>query len=126
TRSFEISYRRLRVVGAIIVALVLLWVGMALSWSYITSQALRVPGLQRDLDRFAEEQAQVQELALALDRLERQYLQVRQLLGADRPSTSAGSIWLPPVGDSSQSQSTSADGDEQVPSAWPLTERGFV
>lgn len=125
TRSFEISYRRLRIVGALLLVLVILWVGMALSWTYISSQALRVPGLQRDLDRFAEEQAQVQELALALERLEYQYMQVRQLLGADRPAA-VGSIWLPPAGAAAEREAASIDGDEGIPSSWPLTERGFV
>lgn len=124
TRSFEVSYRRLRVVGILLAVLALLWVGMALSWAYLASQAVRVPALQRDLERFAEERAQVQQLAQALERLERQYTQVRQLLGADRPS-SAASIWLPPAGTASRG-ATRSDEDDDLPSSWPLTERGFV
>lgn len=124
TRSFEVSYRRLRVVGILLAVLALLWVGMSLSWAYLASQAVRVPALQRDLERFAEERAQVQQLAQALERLERQYTQVRQLLGADRPS-SAASIWLPPAGTASRGATRSVE-DDDLPSSWPLTERGFV
>lgn len=124
TRSFEVSYRRLRVVGILLVVLAVLWVGMALSWAYLATQAARVPALQSDLERFADERAQVQQLAQALDRLERQYTQVRQLLGADRPSSEA-SIWLPPVGAASTT-AVGGDADDELPSAWPLTERGFV
>jgi murein DD-endopeptidase MepM/ murein hydrolase activator NlpD len=126
TRSFEVSYRRLRAAGIVVAVLSVVWIGMALSWAYMASQAVRVPGLQRDLARFEEERGQVQELALALHRLEGQYTQVRELLGANR-SSDPSSIWLPPLGAAASTVAAEHEGgDAQIPSAWPLTQRGFV
>ena len=126
TRSFEVSYRRLRVAVALLVVLVVVWIGMTGSWLYIAGQAARVPGLQTELAQLQGQQQHVQELATALRRLEGQYAQVRELLGANRPSD-PGSIWLPDVSggvvpDSEEADSTTA----QIPGAWPLTQRGFV
>ena len=96
TRSFEISYRRLRVVGVLLLVAVLAWAGMALSWVWVASQAARVPGLQRQIGALEQEQARVVQLADALRRLEAQYEQVRQMLGADQPSADS-SVYLPPA-----------------------------
>ena len=96
TRSFEISYRRLRVVGVLLLVAVLAWAGMALSWVWVASQAARVPGLQRQIGTLEQEQARVVQLADALRRLEAQYEQVRQMLGADQP-TASDEVYLPPA-----------------------------
>jgi Tfp pilus assembly protein PilN len=96
TRSFEISYRRLRVVGTLLLVAVLVWVGMALSWLWVASQAARVPGLERQIGTLEQEQARVVQLADALRRLEAQYQQVRQMLGADQ-APAAGDVYLPPA-----------------------------
>jgi hypothetical protein len=96
TRSFEISYRRLRVVGVLLLVAVLAWAGMALSWVWVASQAARVPGLQRQIGTLEQEQARVVQLADALRRLEAQYEQVRQMLGADQPAAS-DEVYLPPA-----------------------------
>jgi murein DD-endopeptidase MepM/ murein hydrolase activator NlpD len=126
TRSFEVSYRRLRIAGVGLAIVVVVCAIMALSWVYIASQASRVPGLQRELARFEGERAQVEELALALQRLETQYSQVRELLGANRPNDPS-SIWLPPVGSAGLGEAGDADAEgPDVPTAWPLTQRGFI
>ena len=125
TRSFEVSYARLRVAGLVILILALIWVGMALSWVYIGSQAARVPGLQREIVRLEGEREQVQELALALRRLEGQYSQVRDMLGANRPS-GPGSVWLPALGSPSTSETVVADSAALLPNAWPLVEQAFI
>ena len=95
TRSFEISYRRLRIVGVLLLVAVLAWGGMALSWVWVASQAARVPGLERQIGTLEQEQARVVQLADALRRLEAQYQQVRQMLGADRPTSDE--VYLPPA-----------------------------
>lgn len=124
TRSFEISYRRLRAGGIVLLVLVVVWVAMAISWVYVGSRAARVPGLQEQIVRLEDELAQVRELALALRRLEGQYTQVRDMLGANRPAE-PGSVWLPAIGDGTALADSSDDG-AGGPSAWPLTQRGFV
>jgi murein DD-endopeptidase MepM/ murein hydrolase activator NlpD len=125
TRSFEVSYRRLRAAGVVLLLVLLSWVGTTLSWLYVGTQAARVPSLQREVARLEAERAQVQELALSLRRLEAQYTQVRELLGANRPS-SPGSIWLPAVGEVLRDTPVPDTVSAGVPRGWPLVERGFV
>ncbi len=125
-RSFEVSYRRLTAVAVLLAVLLIAWMGMAASWLYIGGQAARVPGLQQEVVRLEAAQEQVQELALALRRLETQYTQVRELLGANRPSDPA-SIWLPAIGEASIADEATGDSASAfVPKAWPLTQRGYV
>ena len=101
TRSFEISYRRLRTVGVLLLIAMVVWLGMALSWVWVASQAARVPALQREIGALQREQARVVQLADALRRLEAQYQQVRQMLGADQ-SAAGGEVPLPPADTSTQ------------------------
>lgn len=128
TRSFEVSYRRVRMVGALVLVAAIVWLVSVASWIFVSAQAARVPMLEREVSRLRSENAQVQQLADALHRLESQYEQVRGMLGADRPGD-PGSIWLPPSRDNGDSGSGEAPGDSaqaMLPTAWPLTERGFV
>jgi murein DD-endopeptidase MepM/ murein hydrolase activator NlpD len=127
TRSFEVSYRRLRLVGLLLLFAVLAWFGMAASWVYVAGQAARVPGLAREVERLEEQQERVVQLAEALRRLEAQYEQVRAMLGADRPQDTA-SVWLPPAGGEAREEAATAADSAQaaLPTAWPLTTRGFI
>jgi len=127
TRSFEISYRRLRLVGGVLAVAAIVWLLMAGSWIFVSARAARVPMLEREVRRLEAENAQVAELAGALRRLEAQYDQVRAMLGADRP-TDPGSIWLPPAenGASRASEPRVDSTQAHLPTAWPLTARGFV
>jgi hypothetical protein len=95
TRSFEVSYRRLRIVGILLLAAVLAWVAMAASWVFVAGQAARVPGLEREIAGLQDERARVVQLADALRRLEGQYDQVRRMLGAD-PAARPSDAPLPP------------------------------
>ena len=127
TRSFEVSYRRLRLAGLLLLVALVLWVGMAISFGWVLSQAARVPGLQSRIGELEEQNAQVQQLAQALSRLERQYAQVREMLGADRADDAQG-IWLPPAGEE-VAPAAEPPGDSvqaSLPTGWPLTDRGFV
>ena len=125
TRSFELSYGRLKWAAIGVIALALIWVGMAVSWVYVGSQAARVPGLQEEIVLLEDELGQLQELALSLRRLEGQYSQVRDMLGANRASD-PGSVWLPAVDEVSLPEGNATTGDSGIPNAWPLTQRGFV
>jgi murein DD-endopeptidase MepM/ murein hydrolase activator NlpD len=125
TRSFEVSYRRLRIAAIVVLLLVVAWAAMAISWLYVGSQAARVPGLRREIARLEEDRAQVEVLSGALQRLEGQYTQVREMLGANRPAD-PGSIWLPAIGDNRVQDAAPDSGAAAIPSAWPLTQRGFI
>lgn len=130
TRSFEVSYRRLRLAGLLLLLAAVVWVVMAVSWIYLASQAARVPILNREIAQLEAENAQVTRLAEALRRLEAQYDQVRQMLGANNPRE-PGSIWLPPAGAAEGRERAPAaeeadSGRAHLPTAWPLAGRGFV
>jgi murein DD-endopeptidase MepM/ murein hydrolase activator NlpD len=126
TRSFEVSYRRLRAAGIVLLLAGVVWIGTTVSWLYVGTQAARVPGMQREIARLEAEREQVEALALALRRLEGQYAQVREMLGANRP-TDPGSIWLPALGETAVAEANEHGGDGgTAPNAWPLSQRGFV
>ncbi len=126
SRSFEVSYRRLKVAVGVVFLLTIVWAATTVSWTYLASRAAQVPALEREVMVLRAERAQVQELALALRRLEGQYTQMRELLGANRPSDPA-SIWLPAIGARSIDDPTASDSASAlIPRAWPLTQRGFV
>lgn len=125
TRSFEISYRRLRLVGLVLLLALVAWLGMAVSWVWVSAQAGRVPALTRQVERLESERERVVELAEALRRLEAQYGQVREMLGADRPDDTA-SIWLPPVDGTAEERAPLDSVQASLPNVWPLTQSGFV
>lgn len=115
TRTYEISYRRLKVALALGVFLGLLLVFVLALWVPVAVQASRVPTLLGQLEELEGERAKVVELATTLEEVEAQYERVRQLLGADAPADSTP--LLPPL---------SGAADENVPAAWPLAFRGFI
>jgi murein DD-endopeptidase MepM/ murein hydrolase activator NlpD len=129
TRTYEISYGRLRfylllfTTVAVAVALVL-----AL-WFPIAAQAGRVPALVRENERLHAERAQVTELARTLAEVEAQYERVRQLLGADTPSGDDQPI-LPPLRPRPDTATTDTGDDaamiDGVIQEWPLEARGFI
>jgi murein DD-endopeptidase MepM/ murein hydrolase activator NlpD len=123
TRSFEISYRRLRVAALVLAAAALVWVVSMASWVLVAAEAARVPGLQREIAELEKDRARVQQLAGVLARMERQYEQVRNLLGAEaleeareRRAAEEGAAGSPPP----------ISGEATVPSSWPLEGGGFV
>ena len=126
TRSFEVSYRRLRVVGILLVVAVGLWIATVASWAFFFSQAARVPGLKQEVARLEKEQVRMGQLAASLRRLEAEYEKVRRMLGADRPHDPE-SLWIPPPEGAQQERGSGADsGQVSLPSAWPLTRPGFI
>src|SRR5690606_4073692 len=84
SRSFEVSYRRLRVAGALLLVGAILWGASVGAGLYLSSRAARVPMLEREVAQLRGENVRVAELADALRRLEAQYEQVRAMFGADR------------------------------------------
>ncbi|HEV2150120.1 MAG TPA: M23 family metallopeptidase [Longimicrobiaceae bacterium] len=123
TRSFEISYRRLRVVALLVAAAALVWVVTMASWVLVAAEAAQVPGLRREIAALQKDRARVQQLAGLLARMERQNAQMRSLLGAEaleeararRAAEEGGADSLP-----------QAPVEATVPASWPLQGRGFV
>lgn len=85
TRSWELSYRKLRVglfAGvAVLVALFL----MAASWVWVAAQAARVPGLKREVVSLQRERQEREQLARTLARMQVQYEQIRTMLRGELP-----------------------------------------
>jgi murein DD-endopeptidase MepM/ murein hydrolase activator NlpD len=125
TRSFEISYRRLRTAALVLLFAVGTVFLMAASWVYVAAQAARVPGLQGEIARLESEKARVDQLARQLAQLERAYEQIRALHGAEPNADTTARLWLPPP---DQPADTLPRDSLQalLPSAWPLSARGFI
>jgi cell division protein FtsB len=105
TRSYLISYRRLKaLVVCVIIGFLALGVVLA-TYVPIMAQAARVPALVRELKELEEERARVAELARTLQQVEEQYERVRQMLGADAPGHGETAPLLPPLrSDSGQTE----------------------
>jgi len=137
TRTYEVSYGRLRFYLIMFIAVAIAVALVLALWFPIVAQAGRVPGLVRENERLHAERAQVTELARTLAEVEAQYERVRQLLGADAP-TSDGQPTLPPLrpapdtaaARSGSTPSTGTGDDaamiEGVIRHWPLDARGFI
>ena len=107
----------------------------------ITRNAIRVPGLEREVARLRVENSRVQQLASALNRAEANYQELRQVLGMKAPPTptptrSGGTVvrntdltatmravairaTLPGAGHRFET-------GPSIPSHWPLDMQGFV
>ena len=66
TKTIEISYRRLKLLGSLLAVLMVVFIVMASMWFYIATQATRVRGLEEEVKRLDEERAKVAELAQTL------------------------------------------------------------
>lgn len=124
TRTYQISYRWLKVLLIAGTSFLAIIVVMMASWWYVAAQAARVPGLVREVERLEDERAKVAELARVLEEVEAQYERVRQLLGADSPPQGREPL-LPPLrqqlGDGDAAQQSSNE-----PTSWPLAQAGFI
>ena len=129
TRSFDVSYGRLKFYLLVVVALFGAVAIVLALWFPIFAQAARVPGLEQELARLEAERAQVAELARTLAEVEAQYERVRQLLGADAP-TDGGQPILPPLRPDTDTTDAGDDADDSalrdVIRRWPLDARGFI
>lgn len=124
TRTYEISYGLLKVLLGAALLLLVVFVVMVSSWWFIATQAARVTGLEREVARLEAERSQVAELARNLALAEEQYERVRQLLGVEG-SSSPQEVALPPLRDEGAGTAP-ASAETGRPSAWPLTQAGFI
>lgn len=93
TRSWELSYRKLRVGLFVGVAVLLALFLMAASWAWVAAQAARVPGLRREVASLQRERQEREQLARTLARMQVQYEQIRTMLRGEIPpldTTAAG------------------------------------
>ena len=124
TRSYVISYRRLRIYVGVIAVFLAVFILVVGFWFVIAAQAARVPGLEREVARLEQERERVAELARTLSEVEAQYERVRRLLGADAAPSGTEPL-LPPLREDEDS-TDAVEGAAITPDSWPLTQPGFV
>jgi murein DD-endopeptidase MepM/ murein hydrolase activator NlpD len=124
-RTYRLSHRALRGLGAAggIVALALTL--MAGSWWYLAARAARVSDLEEQVAALQAENRRIDALAQQLEAVEDQYGQIRSLFGSAAPNAPSD-VWLPPASGSRRAGSARDVATAGVPSSWPLTEAGFV
>jgi murein DD-endopeptidase MepM/ murein hydrolase activator NlpD len=126
TRTFQVSYRALRVLAAGASVLALALTVMAGSWWYLAARAAKANELQREVEVMTRDRARVEALVQRLETIEGQYGQIRSLFGSAQTDELSG-VWLPPVTAPRRGGAAQRPGRTATPpAAWPLAERGFV
>jgi len=119
---------QIMVVLAAMLALGLAGAFQAGRWTTRIDTPQRIAELEATVDSLQAESGKVEQLAVALDRMERSYDRLRRVMtGEVEPS--AGDVLLPAVGTSDGQSVESARrlaAAEPGPSLWPLVEPGFV
>ncbi|MDZ7781247.1 MAG: M23 family metallopeptidase [Gemmatimonadota bacterium] len=128
SRTYHLSYRRLRWLTFSVTMIAVLLALMAGSWWYFAARAFRAGELERQVESMEGDRERVAALVQRLEAIEGQYDNIRRMFGAtaiDRPSD----VWLPPSGSARSAGTGSGErrrAGASPPSVWPLTERGFV
>jgi murein DD-endopeptidase MepM/ murein hydrolase activator NlpD len=123
TKTYEISYRRLRRWVLFAGFVLVLFVIMMAFWFSLAAQAARVPKLLNEISTFEADRVRVDSLARVLAEVEGQYAKVRQLLGSDGPADGRAPV-LPDLGGAARG---AAAAEPPVIDAWPLgTVKGII
>ena len=126
SKTFRISYRRLRLLASFGLVAAVLLTAIAGSWWYLAARAVRVGQLETRLAELEMEQVRLGNLAEEVAGLEQQYDRIRSLFGS-ASDPAASDLWLPPSAPARSGRSASSGSrDDGRPTSWPLTERGFV
>lgn len=125
SRTFQISYRRLRILGVVAFVASILLALMASSWWYLAVRSARVDTLEAEVASLHTDQARLAAFAAELRELERRYAHIRGMFGSETTSATSD-LWLPPPGSGRSAIGADDDPQSALPTSWPLTERGFV
>lgn len=123
TRTFVVSARRMRWIrrglkaGAVVGGLLIV------SWGYFATRSVRVSGLEDRIVELEREAEQVEVLSATLEELESRYGQIQAIFGSGTDGI-ASEVWLPPP--AGGGGDGAGDQENPEPTAWPLTQRGFV
>ncbi|MCH2653574.1 MAG: M23 family metallopeptidase [Gemmatimonadetes bacterium] len=127
SRSYRITYGRVRLL--IVVGLVagIMFVGMAGSWWYLAARAARVSDLEFRLEAMGREQVRLEAVGADLAAAEEQYARLRSLLVPSLPPGDGG-IWLPLSGGRASDGESGGVGvsGATIPNVWPLSEKGLI
>ena len=128
TYRFPLWGLRALVVAAVGLA-VLLALGIAF-YEPVARQAVRVPGLEREVERLRTDNQRIRELARALDSVETNYERVRGMVGADivpdRVALSSVLPVAPPLYAVPPGAGPEYESGPSLPRHWPLDERGYI
>lgn len=129
SRTLRIPLWGVRAVGVALVGLVVMGLlGVAL-YSPVTRAASQVPALHREIDRLRAENAQVDQLAEALDSVEAGYQRLRRMVGADLvpdPSALDQATFVAPGISARLPAMVRYVRETTTPTYWPLEEEGYV
>ena len=124
SRTYEVSYRRLRMLRGLALGLGVAVTFLIVTWGYMASRVAHMVELEAEVALMRADQERIPGLLRQLNTVERQYSDILGLFAPD--GTGAPSeLWLPPPGSLSRS-SGSDEGLDGQPDSWPLTESGFV
>ncbi len=129
SKSYRISYRRVRFLAGALGLLTLMLAVMAGSWWYLAARVARVgdvTALETQLEQMLADSVRVQDLAEQLAEIERQYEAIRGLFAASAAEVPS-EVWLPPASGSVRLASeVRRTLGPTLPDVWPLTQPGFV
>jgi murein DD-endopeptidase MepM/ murein hydrolase activator NlpD len=124
SRTYRLSYRRLRIFRGLAVAGLLVLLFLIGSWGILAKRSARVGELEVRVAELQAEQSRVPFLVEQLTDLEAQYEHLRSLF-APGAEASPGDLWLPPPG-GRRDRTREPAAEEAIPNSWPLAVRGFV
>ncbi len=124
SRTFEVSYRRLRVLRGLALGFGVAVTFLIVTWGYMASRVAYMAELEAEVALMRVDRARIPGFLRQLSTVERQYSDIRGLFAPDG-SGAPSELWLPPPGSLSRSLGGDAGRDGQ-PDSWPLAERGFV
>ena len=124
SRTYEVSYMRLRVLRGLGIGLGVALAFLIVTWGYMAARVAHMAELEAEVALMRAAQEQIPGLLRQLNTVERQYSALRGLFAPDG-SGAPSELWLPPPGSLSRSSGGDEVSDNQ-PDSWPLSERGFV
>ncbi len=124
SRTYEVSYRRLRVARGLGLGFGVAVTFLVVTWGYMASRVAHVAELEAEVALMRTDQERIPGLLRQLNTVEHQYADIWDLFAPDG-SGAPSELWLPPPGSLSRSAAGEEDLDGQ-PDSWPLAERGFV
>ena len=127
SRSYRLTYSRLRILMVVGLVAGIMFVGMAGSWWYLAARAARVSNLEVRLEAMGHEQVRLEAVGADLAAAEEQYARLRSLLVPSLPPGDGG-IWLPLSGGRASDGESGGVGvsGATIPNVWPLSEKGLI
>jgi len=124
SRTYSITYRKLRLLRAAAVATTLVLLFLVVSWGVLAQRSARLGDLEVQVAELQAAQARVPFLLAQLEQIEDQYAYLRSLFAVETAG-SPGALWLPPPG-GRRDRTGEPVAEEALPNSWPLAARGFI